>query len=156
MKKLYLVRHADAEAATEQDIDRQLSDAGRKEATVLAETVSNKKVSCDVVFCSSAIRARQTCKEIMSSINAETTVQYLDELYYIDLKKAMEFLKGLDDSYESVVIVSHNPTMSDLAITLVGSDVHFTTGIIKYLELDITSWKDATSSCGKLVWSLPN
>ena len=156
MKKLYLLRHADAEHNSTDDIARQLSKTGHKEAITLANAMLHKKISCDIIFCSSAARACQTCDAVASSITGEVPIQKKEELYYIDLNKAMNFVKNLNESYESVLIVGHNPTMSALATQLTGNKIHFTTGILKYLELDINSWDDIVPSCGKLVWSLPN
>jgi phosphohistidine phosphatase len=156
MKKLYLLRHANAEDAIGGDIERKLSNEGRKEAGALADSISKKKIVCDIILCSSAVRARETYVHIDSALRAKAPAQYMDDLYYADISAMLNILRNLDDSCESVLIISHNPTISEVASYLTGERIHLGTGILKSLEVDIKSWQDIAASCAKLAWSLPN
>jgi phosphohistidine phosphatase len=156
MKKLYLLRHADAEVTTGKDIERKLSNEGHEEATILADAIIKKEIICDIILCSSAARARETYVHIDSALRAKAHAQYMDDLYYADISAMLHILRNLDDSCESVLIISHNPTISEVASYLTGDRIHFGTGILKSLEMDIKSWQDIAASCAKLAWSLPN
>ena len=157
MKKLYLLRHADTETEADsgKDVDRQLNDNGYKEITALNKVMIDKNFSCDIVLCSIAIRARQTCNRIIPSLAKECPVKYLEDLYYVDLNSVLKCLKKLSDNYKSVLVVSHNPTMGELATHLTNNPIHFKTCILKLLDINITSWLELTSECAKLAWSIP-
>jgi len=113
-----------------------------------------KHISFDVILCSTALRVRQTYDHIASAVG-DSSPQYLDKFYNPSLETLLETLKNLKDLDNSVLIISHNPTISDLATYLTGEQVHFSPGILKYLQLDIKSWDDIADLCAKLVWSIP-
>ena len=156
MKKLYLARHADAQVTAGEDIDRKLSKEGHEQAAALTDAMVNKNFSCDIVLCSTAFRARQTCDRILPSVIGEPPVEHLENLYYVELDTVIQCLKDLEDTYKSALVVSHNPVMSDFATYLVGKEIHFETGTLKFLELDIKSWRKITPKCAKLIWSIPS
>ncbi|NRA73894.1 MAG: phosphohistidine phosphatase SixA [Rickettsiales bacterium] len=159
MKKLYLLRHAktEDEADSGKDVDRQLNEDGIKETIVLSKAIASKKISCDIVLCSIALRARQTCERIMSSLVVETPVKYVEDLYYVDRDSMLKSLEKLNNDCKSVLIISHNPTLGELATYLVGGEkIRFETATLKLLELNINSWLELFPSCAKLVWSIPD
>jgi phosphohistidine phosphatase len=155
MKNLYLLRHADAELLAQQDKDRQLSEAGHTEAEAVAKVFAEKAIVLDAILCSSAIRTRQTCAHFLQLLNGKPAPQYLEELYNTDLETYLEVLKGLDGSYNAVLLIGHNPVITELASYLTGQPCHFSTGVLKYLELDVKSWAKVLSPCAKVVWSIP-
>lgn len=156
MKNLYLLRHADAELLARQDKERQLSEAGHAEAEAVAKAFADKAIALDAILCSSAVRTRQTCTHFMQLLDGKPAPQYMDELYNTDLETYLEVLKGLEDSYGSVLVIGHNPIITELASYLTGQSCHFSTGVLKYLELNVNSWAKVPSSCAKVSWSIPH
>ena len=157
MKKLYLLRHAEARPNCGQDISRYLSAEGEEETAMLAKIIRKKgRLACDAVFSSSAIRAHQTWGLIESAVKTKKPAKYFEELYRTSAQRALYTISELNDSYNSVLIISHNPALSDLASSFTGKKIYFKTGMIKLFEVDITSWKDIGFLCAKQIWSLPH
>lgn len=62
MKKLVLIRHAEAEPETGNisDFDRNLTAAGKKDAAKMAAVLLNNTVAPEIMICSPAARALET------------------------------------------------------------------------------------------------
>lgn len=116
--RIYLVRHGDAvpEEEAGSDRDRWLSPRGREAARILAKLLREQQVELDAILCSPLPRAVQT---------AELVAQGLD---YIGVISARRFLEPgahprlaateIPASGASVLVVSHEPTISSLGAFL--------------------------------------
>lgn len=156
VKNLYLLRHADAEVLVNGlDHERKLSLKGQADADALAAQLFKKSISFDVILCSTALRVRQTYDHIAASLLGGASPQFIGSLYNTDIETLLELVKSLEDSNNSVLIINHNPTISEFASNLVGEPIQFSPGVLKYLQLAIKSWKDITYPCAKLIWSIP-
>ena len=123
MKTLHLLRHAKAEATAEnppagrEDHARPLAKRGHKAAEALAEHLAAANFKVDRVFCSTAVRARETLEPLRALLSG-TPIAFRDTLYMIDENTRVEFLRALPDTIRSVLVVGHNPTVHQLALTL--------------------------------------
>ncbi|MEZ4401600.1 MAG: histidine phosphatase family protein [Kofleriaceae bacterium] len=118
--KLYLIRHADAVPAdvAGADHDRWLSPRGRQAARGLARLLREQGVELDAMVSSPLPRAMQT---------AELLAGGLDYLGPIEVEAALapgchprRVVDGLAARGAAAAVVGHEPTISELAATLIG------------------------------------
>jgi phosphohistidine phosphatase len=123
MRKLFILRHADAALAAPGQPDklRPLSPVGRREAQVLGEKMKAMKLFPQYVVCSPAKRTRETYAALEGFL-PETACVYPEYLYNAGLEELLKAIGGFADTYSSAMIVGHNPGIHALARTLAGDD----------------------------------
>lgn len=115
MKRLYLLRHAQALSTGESDEKRHLSDNGKAQAQALHDIIRAENHMPDFIACSPAIRTRQTCDLAFPEFK---DVEYPDSFFYITPGDLISYIQGVDDDHESALIINHNPTIQQLAFSL--------------------------------------
>lgn len=122
MKTLYLLRHADADwgAKGSKDFDRPLSAAGQDQCLEVADYITQRKIKPDLVLCSTAKRAIETCSGIDEKLNDAWTVQKTKTLYLCNIKHLIEEIQMVSDDYAHLLIVGHNPTLQEVSWLLSG------------------------------------
>ena len=122
-RRLLLLRHAKAEHPEQiPDIQRPLSLVGRKQSVAVGTAVAAADLVPDLVLCSSSVRTRQTWDLVRSSLGADPEVRYLDDLYYAGSSALVELLRAVPGDVRTVLVVGHEPTVSQAAVLLAGPD----------------------------------
>lgn len=120
--KLYLLRHGEAEARAHNDPGRELTPRGRSEVTDVAHRFAARNIQLQRCFVSPYVRAEQTAAlflpEAKQTIAAETTPVLMPE---VRASIVMDFLEGVRE--QEVLMVSHNPLVSELHALLVDGDI---------------------------------
>jgi len=141
-----LVRHAKAQASGyERDFDRGLTQRGQGDAQLLAQYLASSKSPVDMILASSALRTRQTAQILAGAWeNRKTTLEFRESLYLADLAQLWDCLLQLDDSLESVMLVGHNPALTDFFNDLCATARldNMPTCCVAELIIDISSWSD--------------
>jgi phosphohistidine phosphatase len=115
-KRLLLLRHAHAEAPQGlPDIDRPLSARGRTQALDAAQAIARAKLACDAVLSSPALRARETAFIVAAQLDRADGVQFEPALYPGAPDAVLAALRHCADSISTLLIVGHNPGLSELA-----------------------------------------
>ena len=83
MRILNLIRHAKSshDLDLEDDFDRPLTDRGRADAKSLDDHLNAYNFPKHTIICSNSIRTRETYNCLECSLNSNSDVFYLDELY---------------------------------------------------------------------------
>jgi phosphohistidine phosphatase len=117
MKRLLLLRHAFAEAADAgtEDIDRHLSPRGRGEALDAADCIARAELRCDALLVSPALRTRETATIVAAELDLPLRLTIAPELYPGDPALMLRPLSRCPAQYATVMIVGHNPGISELA-----------------------------------------
>jgi phosphohistidine phosphatase len=156
MKQLILVRHA--AAAPEQfpgkDFDRVLAESGLLEARQLGSFLLEKGVFPQHVVCSSAVRTNQTAS-LVRDIIGKTEIPFTSSplLYNAGFPVLMQFLQKFSDEFQSMMLVAHNPGISQLATVLSGQHPYqFSTASGLCLQFDVQEWKNIQTGSGKEIW----
>ena len=148
MKTLYIIRHAKSswDDMGIDDFDRNLTERWKSDAKLIWKQFRKKKIFPDKFFCSWAKRAEKTCKIISEEIDFDLEkVVYDNDLYDYHMKWVdfyLSYLMSIKDKHESVFLVWHNPSLSELANYLLWKDIWDipTTGVVA-IEFDVDSWK---------------
>ena len=145
-KRLALLRHAKSSWSDPQleDHDRPLASRGRRAATRMGVFIQEEGLTPDLVLCSSATRARQTLE--LLELSSDTEVLIENELYGASATALLARLRRVDDVTQSVLLIGHNPSIQDAAISLARSPdavAHkFPTAALAELLLGNILWRD--------------
>lgn len=148
MKKLFLVRHAksDWENTALKDIERHLNERGYANANAMSQQF---KQTPDLIITSPAIRAISTALIFARNLNYNAnTIIIKQELYESSVKDYLEVINSIDNSFQSIMLFGHNPTISDIANTLTTLPVEMPTCTITGISFDTDDWKKINA--GKL------
>ncbi len=159
MKKLYIVRHAqkEEESIDGNDYDRDLSEEGINCAKEMAQRFAQKNLPVDLIVSSPAKRTRLTAEIFAKTLNYKKTVMLNEVLYMAFVNELLETITYTFDTVDSMLLVGHNPSLTALAITLVGFKEKFQMGAIMEIEFDCNSWIDISKDNAKLIsYDLPN
>ena len=153
MKKLYIVRHAQKadEEFEQDDYDRDLSKIGINDARIMAKNFANKNVSIDLIVSSPAKRTRITAEIFADALDYKKSIMFNEVLYMAFVNELLETISYIFDTVDSVLLVGHNPSLTALAITLVGFKEKFQTGAIMEIDFDCDSWIDISKDNAKLI-----
>lgn len=105
----------------------------------MAHHFQQKKIRPDVVLCSTARRARETLA-LLGVTDRDGDVRFVDELYGAEPDDVLAVVRKMPNNAKSVMVVGHNPTLSDLT----GEDLP-TLGLAT-ISLDTKQWSDAQRS----------
>ncbi|MFV0450890.1 MAG: SixA phosphatase family protein [Propioniciclava sp.] len=118
-RTLVVMRHAKSSWKTnEADLNRPLSGRGTRDAVVAGQELAG--TTFDVVLLSPAQRAAQTWQCLAMNGVAADDVQLKDELYHAWTPQVVALLRDLPPAAGRVLVVGHEPTVSDLVLTLAG------------------------------------
>jgi len=120
--RLYLLRHAIAENGIGMpDAQRQITQEGRKKLRKVLHQARSAGVRPDVVLSSPYVRAKQTAEIVIEELRYNGALLESAELTpYANPHKAWEELREHRQSGQ-VLVVGHNPHLSDLACLLTGA-----------------------------------
>lgn len=126
-KKLVLMRHAKAEhpwGVT--DHDRPLDRAGAADAAEAGRWLLEHTHVPDMILCSSALRARQTCTWVCSVLGDLAPTPRLDEsLYAAGDERIVAAVNHVPETVESLLLIGHLPGLRDAALRLATPDSEY-------------------------------
>ena len=124
-RTLVLLRHAKAEAPGElPDFERRLTTAGESDADAAGAWLADERLRPDLVFCSPAARTRQTWQGVSIALaqalpdTPAPEVRYEKDLYDGGRTEVFDLLRRVPDEVRTVLVVGHNPTVSDVSLLL--------------------------------------
>lgn len=139
---LYLLRHAEAEphSLKKDDINRSLTERGMLDTRRSGEYLATQQtISVDYVWCSSAVRTRQTLTALINAyseasrpsessareaalhvraVGEHGSIQFEKKLYHASASLMLETLQLSPSDAKAVMMVGHNPGISELASAL--------------------------------------
>ena len=154
-KILHLLRHAKSSWKNPdlEDRDRPLNKRGRNNAPMMAARFSTRYPMPDQIFTSPAFRAFSTAELFASGLHASTSIiSIVESLYAATADQLISNIREIDNQYQRVMLVAHNPEITSLVDILTG--MYFenipTCGLVS-LELDSDSWADIAESPLRLI-----
>ncbi len=115
-RTLVILRHA--KAATPEgvtDIDRPLTERGHADAAMAGAWIASQELAPDLVLCSPARRTRQTWHEVAESLTRAPEVRYDELIYGASTTSLLRIITEVSDAFETVLVIGHNPTLSQLS-----------------------------------------
>lgn len=156
MKTVYLLRHAHSDwpEHISRDVERPLSERGLRDVPKLAERLVERGMAPDLILSSPALRARHTAELIASGLGRDPlTVRFDQQIYLAGSERLLQLLRPLDDALESVMLVAHNPAVTDLSNELCHSDRvdHIPACGLIVLALPVVRWRDIENASARLI-----
>ncbi|WP_198305669.1 SixA phosphatase family protein [Arcobacter vandammei] len=153
MKRVFIVRHTtkDREALNEYDYDIELTQDGIEKANKMAKHLSNNKHQIDLIVASPAVRTKHTAEIFAKELNYNKTIMLNEVLYMAFVNELIETITYTYDTVDTMLIVGHNPSLTALAVTLVGFKEKFEEGAVMQIDFDCNSWIDIDKSNAKMV-----
>lgn len=144
MKLLTILRHAKSSWADSllKDRDRPLNKRGKRDAPVMAERIRRAGIRPSLIISSPAVRAWTTARVVASEITYPLEfLQREPDMYMADLPTLIHIVGTQDNGFNSILMVGHNPGLTDLANFLVPGLTHNipTCGLLA-VRLDTEDW----------------
>ena len=113
MKTIILLRHAKSswDNANLADHERPLNKRGNKDAPKVGAILS-EQFQPDLVLCSTSRRTIETYHHVKKSLN-EHRFEERRSLFHASAGDIVDAIKSCDDKYDTVVIIAHNPGITD-------------------------------------------
>lgn len=151
MKRLYLLRHAEAAFdGSANDKLRTLTEKGMADAAALGTEMDDKGYVPDYILCSPATRTQQTLRALCSSGISCPRAEEPQNLYNASTSTLLDAIHGVDDAHGALLVVAHNPGIHYLAAKLANDDSHsvllhsvmgaYPPATLSVYDCDIESW----------------
>jgi len=149
-RTLIVLRHAKA-AWPEgvPDVERPLAPRGIAEAPLAGRWLRENAPEVNLVLRSPAVRVAQTWELVALELGYAPATEEVFRLYSATTQTLIDVVRGLPEAADTVLLVGHNPEISELASALSGSEVELKTSSIAMLTANGT-WSDAGNSWATL------
>ncbi len=154
MKYLFLMRHAQAETLGFQgsDHDRQLTELGEQQARNMAEKIGEQLSKIEFILVSSAARTLATAEIVAKHIALSNDQIKIDQrIYNAESDVLSEVVHELPDIFSTVLLVAHNPGVSELCFNYTDQGISFRPASACLLKADVECWREIGSGT-QLLW----
>lgn len=160
MKTLVLVRHAKSswDHAGLADFDRPLADRGQRDAPRMVKRFSARNNAPDIILSSPARRAAETAAIFQTGLGLDDDRLVFDrQIYEADLHTLLGVVQALHDSWNSAMLVGHNPGLTQLCAQLVAdAPANIPTAGVAVISIATDSWQNVRAgSQNKLQFDYP-
>jgi phosphohistidine phosphatase len=154
MRRLTLIRHAKASSPLGGiDFERPLSPKGLQEAPVVARGFAALDDPPDRILTSGARRAQHTAEIFATALGfPPEQIEVVPEIYSAYDTTLVNLLQWQPDSSRHLLLVGHNPAISQLAQYLCSGVFNFLPGTVLQLQLSITQWCELAEACGSVLY----
>jgi len=159
-RELLILRHAKSDWASGamSDFDRPLAERGRKDAPRLGKWMRDQGLNPAYVVSSPAVRATETAKAVVRSLEFQAKDIAFDErIYLAHLRTLLEVLASCPPDADPVMLVGHNPGLDELVeylcegeLPLSDSGKLMTTCALARIELP-DDWRKLPPGAGELL-----
>ncbi|MCU0520371.1 MAG: histidine phosphatase family protein [Anaerolineae bacterium] len=142
MKTLLIVRHAKSSWKQDNipDHDRPLKGRGKRDARELGKHIILQDLVPQHIISSTAKRTRNTAKLVAEACHYQGEILFDRDLYEAGPTGYLGALQRVDDRYQRVMVIGHNPGLEVLLEVLTGEARWLTTAAMACVELPIASW----------------
>ncbi|MCB9261827.1 MAG: histidine phosphatase family protein [Flavobacteriales bacterium] len=152
MKTLNILRHCKSDWSYGlPDHDRPLNERGKNDIPQIANRLNELNFATQRCFYSTANRAKTTAIGVCGLLHNKTELEACKALYTFSDHDFVDFVSCIDNQLDNVLIVAHNPGLTDLINYLTNTRLdNLPTGGFAQLKLEINSWKNIDYQCGTL------
>ena len=155
-----LLRHASAEIDgfnQEDDHEKPLDDKGKTDCINLSNWLKKSYLDFDLVITSDAARALQTSSLVFEPLNV--VIKRNPSFYLCNYEEILKTVKDLANDIRNVVVVGHEPSISETMRELVGStrpdlnnflNIPYMPCTMSFIHFNKEYWKDLKQGDGLL------
>ncbi len=143
MKTLLILRHAKSSWADDDlpDHDRPLKARGERDAPRMGRLLKREGLVPQLILSSTAKRAIDTAKLAAEGAGYAGAIRLTRNFYHGDPEDYAGVLCTLEDVYDVVMVVGHNPGLEMLVEQLTGEPERMPTAALAQVALPITAWQ---------------
>jgi phosphohistidine phosphatase len=148
MKTLLVLRHAKSSwsDSTIDDHARPLNPRGLRDAPRVGTLVREQELTPDLLIASDAVRARETAAAVARAAGYTREILLDPSLYLADPEAIYAVLGARGAHTNRIMIVGHNPGLSQLVAQLTGDDEELPTAGLAHIALPIQRWDELRRS----------
>ena len=161
MKRLTLVRHAKSDWADArlEDFERPLSARGERDAPAMAGRLLEAGLKPTLIITSPAVRALATAKALARVFDYPARrIRHADEAYLAAPDELLELVHTLGGRTAHVLLVGHNPGISQLAALLAGDHSlgEVPTAAVMSFKVPVKEWPSlAPGTAERVLYDFP-
>lgn len=156
MKTLLLVRHAKSSwnSDVSTDFERPLNNRGMRDAPEMANRLISRGLIPDKLISSTAARALATARLLVQGLSLDSKIlATTDKIYEAPVQALLDTICGIDDRFQTVIMVGHNPGMSATGNYLCEkARLEMPTCAMACLQLETDSWSHVYRDCATMLW----
>ena len=156
MKSLSFMRHAESYPSylDESDFDRPTKKSGLKMTQICAEHLKKNEIRYDLLFCSPALRTKQTSSYFLSVMNLKTIKVIYDYNLYQGCSDNFLLRVSNLKKYQDILIITHEPQIlffKDFFLSNTDfwpkiKNLEITTSSVFTINFDIKTWNEINES----------
>ena len=156
IRTLTLMRHGKSSWAEPglSDFERPLNARGRTSVPIIGQWLAKNNAIPDLIVASTALRTKQTTEVLVASLGVDLPVHYEPRLYLASPATILSRVSQVDDRYQRVMIVAHNPGLEELASAMSQTYRDFPTAALAAFECELDHWSEIMSRAETLRWEL--
>jgi phosphohistidine phosphatase len=144
MKTIYIVRHAKSSwnMIDMPDENRPLMEKGKKRTRKVVDYLQENHIKVDYIISSHAVRAYETAKILAHALKYPVeNIKVESQIYHSDGNGILNQFYNLPDRFDSVMIVGHNPSLTDFVNLFLTSPIDNlpTSGVVCF-DFDTDHW----------------
>ncbi|RDH83890.1 MAG: hypothetical protein DIZ80_07070 [endosymbiont of Galathealinum brachiosum] len=154
MKTVLFARHAKSNWGQEgiSDFERPLNSQGEVDAPAMASYLEQCGYVIHQILSSDAARAMATATEYKNHLTPQIDILTEHSLYLASHLDIADVVKNISAKNSTVMIVGHNPGMSEIVDYYVdGSVDDMPTCSVAIVQFDVSNWKDVKVASGDLL-----
>ena len=143
MKKITLLRHGNSlfQNSSTNDWSRPLSPEGEKECHDVAKFIKDCHPLPSKIISSNARRTIETVKILLEKNKWDSEILNVDkELYLASANLLTEKIQSQSESINDLIIVGHNPGLSELSSSLLKQSIYLPTSGCVSLNINLDLW----------------
>ena len=153
MKTLLMVRHAKSSWETPEidDLNRPIIENGINKTKKVIEYLKEKNILPDIIVSSHATRALQTARLFAEGLSYTKEIEVNKNIYEADEKSISDEVYALPNNASVVMIIGHNPTITQLAnVYLVRKSNFLPTSSVVSITFETDFWGEIDRSSKKV------
>jgi len=147
---LILMRHAKSDWSRPgmADHDRPLNMRGRSDTPAIARWLAEQEKIPDAILSSSAVRTTETATLLNASWKQPADVHFSESLYLASSQQIFQVISAEAPAWatqrplESLMVLAHNPGISQAASTLTGGAVEMSTAAVMVFRCEVADWSE--------------
>lgn len=143
LRTVALLRHAKSDWQHQglEDHDRPLNARGRRSTPLIAQYIERYGIGIDLILSSTAVRAQQTLELLVATWTGQPpTIYTTPKLYLATPQAILREISLVDDQWNSLLVIGHNPGLEDLAGRLAKRPIEYPTACLTVFEIGLESW----------------
>ena len=150
------MRHAESypNYLDESDFDRPTKKSGLKMTQICAEHLKKNEIRYDLLFCSPALRTKQTSSYFLSVMNLKTIKVIYDYNLYEGCSENFLLRVGNLKEYQDILVITHEPQilffkdffLSETDFWPKTKHLEIATSSVFSINFDINMWKEIAES----------